>query len=228
MQSNVAIIIPAGPGDTAWRKLLPQLDAAEAREIVLVLAEGDDEFVDTNAETRVVHSPAGRARQLNSGANASHADWLWFLHADSEVSTKTLDATREFVCSGQDAIGYFRLGFADDGPRWMFLNTWGAALRSRLFGLPFGDQGLLMPRRVFEGLGGFDESVGKGEDHALIWAARAQGVPLRAIKAMIRTSARRYAENGWWRTTRMHLGMTREQATRFSRHAKATETRLRS
>ena len=223
MQSTVAIIIPAGPGDTAWRKLLPQLDAAEAREVVLVLAEGDDEFVDINANTQIVHSPAGRARQLNVGANASHADWLWFLHADSEVSTTTLEAMREFIRMAQDAIGYFRLGFADDGPRWMFLNTWGAALRSRLLRLPFGDQGLLMPRRVFERLGGFDESIGKGEDHAFIWMARAQGIPLHAIKATIRTSARRYAENGWWRTTKTHLSMTREQATRFSRHARTNE-----
>lgn len=221
MQPNVAIIIPAGPGDSAWRKLLPQLDVVGAREIVLVLAEGDGGFVDIDASTRIVHSPAGRSRQLNAGANASHADWLWFLHADSQVSTKTLEAMREFVHIDQDVIGYFRLGFVDDGPRWMFLNAWGAALRSRLFGLPFGDQGLLMSRRVFEGLGSFDESIGKGEDHALIWAARTQGVPLRAIKATIRTSARRYAENGWWQTTKTHLGMTREQATRFSRSTRS-------
>ena len=228
MKPSVAIIIPAGPGDTAWRKLLPQLAAANALEIVLVLAEGDDEFADTHANTRVMHSSAGRARQLNAGAHASHADWLWFLHADSAVTTNTLEAMRGFVEANQDAIGYFHLGFLDDGPRWMFLNAWGAVLRSRLFGLPFGDQGLLMPRRIFERLDSFDESVGKGEDHALIWAARAKDIPLRAIKATIRTSARRYAENGWWRTTRAHLGMTREQATRFSRRIKASEVSARS
>lgn len=228
MPSNVAIIIPAGPGDTAWRKLLPQLAAADAREIVLVLTDADGGLTGADLNVRVIHSPAGRARQLNAGAHASHAEWLWFLHADSSVSTKTLDAMRGFVHADQDAIGYFRLGFVEDGPRWMFLNAWGAALRSWLFGLPFGDQGLLLPRRVFEALECFDESVGKGEDHALIWTARAQGIPLRAIKATIRTSARRYAENGWWRTTRTHLGMTREQATRFSRRTKTNKANIRS
>ena len=228
MQPNVAIIIPAGPGDGAWRDLLPQLAGADAREIVLVLAEEDDVSVDSNLNICVVHAPAGRALQLNAGTRASKADWLWFLHADSAVTNKTLEAMRGFVDTNQDAIGYFCLGFVGDGPRWMFLNAWGASLRSRLFGLPFGDQGLLMPRRVFRQLGGFSESIGKGEDHALIWMARAQGIPLHAIKATIRTSARRYAENGWWKTTRMHLHMTQDQATRFSRQAKANEVIDRS
>lgn len=194
---------------------------------MLALAEGDVGPVDGYLNTRVVHSPAGRARQLNSGAQASQANWLWFLHADSEVTATAIEAMHAFVDANEDAIGFFRLGFLDDGPRWMFLNAWGAALRSRLFGLPFGDQGLLMQRRTLEALGGFDESVGKGEDHALIWSARAKSIPLRAIKATIRTSARRYAENGWWRTTKAHLGMTCDQATRFSRRARVNEANTR-
>lgn len=221
MRANVAIIIPAGPGDDAWRNLLPQLDGADADEIVLVLAEDDGGIVATGLDIRVVHAPAGRARQLNAGVNASHAGWLWFLHADSELTPGTLKVMRDFVRQDQDAIGYFRLGFVADGPAGMFLNAWGARLRSRIFGMPFGDQGLLMPRRVFAALGGFDENVGKGEDHALIWAAHAGEIPLRALNAIIRTSARRYAEHGWWRTTWQHLRLSRTQAANFSRRARA-------
>ena len=221
MRANVAIIIPAGPGDDAWRNLLPQLDGADADEIVLVLAEDDGGTVATGLDIHVVHAPAGRARQLNAGVNASHAGWLWFLHADSELTPGTLKVMRDFVRQDQDAIGYFRLGFVADGPAGMFLNAWGARLRSRIFGMPFGDQGLLMPRRVFAALGGFDENVGKGEDHALVWVAHAQGIPLRALNATIRTSARRYAEHGWWRTTWQHLRLSRTQAANFSRRARA-------
>lgn len=228
MPSKVAIIIPAGPGDAAWRALLPQLATASAEEIVLALVDGDEGLSDSDLKIRVVHSPAGRALQLNVGAKASRAEWLWFLHADSVVPSRTLEAMHAFMSDAPDAIGYFRLGFINDGPALMFLNAWGAALRSRWLGLPFGDQGLLMPRKIFEALGGFDESVEKGEDHALIWAARARGIPLRAIKATLRTSARRYAENGWWRTTMAHLRMTREQAKRFSRRTKLHEAMDRS
>ena len=58
----------------------------------------------------------------------------------------------------------------------MAINAFGAHLRSRWFGMPFGDQGFLAPRTTFETLGGFDETVGRGEDHAFVWTARHAGV----------------------------------------------------
>ena len=51
----------------------------------------------------------------------------------------------------------------------MQLNAAGANLRSRWLGLPFGDQGLVLPRASFERLGGFDPALRYGEDHALVW-----------------------------------------------------------
>jgi len=102
----------------------------------------------------------------------------------------------------------------------MWINTIGAHVRSRWLRLPFGDQGLLMPRRVFEALGGFDERHRGGEDHALVWSARRLGVPLRPLRAPIFTSARKYAQLGWWGTTTMHLRLTGAQAWQFSRAAR--------
>ena len=224
MQPGLAIIVPAGPGDHAWRGLLPQLAQARADHIILVPANGDACTPDDPpASLQVCLSEPGRARQLNAGARATDARWLWFLHADSRITASTLDALRRFVDKDESAIGYFRLRFLDDGPRWTFLNAWGAHFRSRVLGLPFGDQGLLMPRRVFDALGGFDENVASGEDHDLVWAARARRIPLRALAAPVFTSARRYARQGWWQTTCRHLSLTHEQAGRFSRRHGSVE-----
>ena len=218
MRPSLAIVIPAGPGDRTWEGLLPQLAAARAREVMLVLAQGDDEVMGAlPANVTVIRSAAGRARQLNAGAARMNADWLWFLHADSRIVASTLDALHRFVEADETAIGYFDLRFLHDGPRLMFLNALGAHMRSRLLGLPFGDQGLLMPRRVYDAIGGFDEHVGAGEDHAAIWAARALDIPLRALRAPVYTSARKYAQRGWWATTRDHVRATAQQARRFSR-----------
>lgn len=218
MRPSLAIVIPAGPGDRTWEGLLPQLAAARAREVMLVLAQGDDEVMDAlPAIVTVIRSAAGRARQLNAGAVRADADWLWFLHADSRIVAATLDALHRFVETDETAIGYFDLRFLRDGPRLMFLNTLGALVRSRLLGLPFGDQGLLMPRRVYDAIGGFGEHVGAGEDHAAIWSARAHDIPLRALRAPVYTSARKYAQRGWWATTRDHVRATAQQARRFSR-----------
>jgi len=222
MQPSLAIVIPAGPGDEAWQGLLPQLGQAHAADIVLVVPRGSPELLATlPANVTVCSAPAGRARQLNAGAMATQADWLWFVHADSRVTAATLAALRRFVAADPDAIGYFDLRFLDDGPRLTWLNTIGANVRSRWLGLPFGDQGLLLPRRVFAALGGFDESEPDGEDHALVWAARRARVPLVALRAPIYTSARKYARGGWWETTRGHLRLTCMQAWRFARLRRA-------
>lgn len=219
MSPSLAIVVPAGPGDQAWRGLLPQLDAVGAREIALVLARADTGNVEgLSSNVTLVTSQAGRARQLNAGAAATCADWLWFVHADSRITdAATIDAARRLVLADEEAIGYFDLQFLGDGPWLMWLNAFGARLRSRWLGLPFGDQGFLMPRRVFDAVGGFDETLGGGEDHALIWTARSMDVPLRPTKAPLHTSARKYARHGWWAITGEHLRLTLMQARTFSR-----------
>ncbi|MEO7917171.1 MAG: glycosyl transferase family 2 [Dokdonella sp.] len=218
MQSSIAIIIPAGPGDEAWRGLLPQLAAVNAREIILVRPDGEPAIdVETQSPLREIRTQQGRARQLNVGAAASSADWLWFLHADSRLGATTAAALHGFIASDRSAIGYFTLRFSDDGPALTAINTFGTWWRCFLFGLPFGDQGYLMPRRVFESLGSFDEAQIGGEDHALIWSARKAGIPVQHIRAPIYTSARKYEDQGWGKTTRHHLALTWRQARQFSR-----------
>ena len=222
---GLAIVVPAGPGDGAWHGLLPQLDAARAQEIALVLARGAPAPAGLAGNVTVVLADAGRALQLNAGAATTRAEWLWFVHADSRVTPATLAALHRFVAADADAIGYFDLRFLGDGPRLTVLNTIGARLRSRWLGLPFGDQGLLMPRRVFEAIGGFDDRHRGGEDHALVWSARGLGVPLQPLRAPIYTSARKYAQRGWWATTAQHLWLTCVQAWRYSRTARAPSER---
>jgi GT2 family glycosyltransferase len=72
-------------------------------------------------------------------------------------------------------------------------------------------------REVFERLGGFDPSHAYGEDHAFVWAARRAGVPVVAAGAPLYSSARKYAEHGWLRTTARHGWLTAVQAWREAR-----------
>jgi GT2 family glycosyltransferase len=170
-----------------------------------------------DARWQVLQSAPGRAIQQNLGAAGASTAYLWFLHADSRLAADTLPALRDFLARDSGALGYFDLRFDDDGPACMRVNAFGARLRSRCLGLPFGDQGLVLPRTAFESLGGFDARIGRGEDHDLVWRARHAGLPLHALEATLYTSARRYAEHGWWRTTVAHLCASVLQAWRFSR-----------
>lgn len=220
--SDLCVVIPCAPGETAWRQLLPQLAGLpEAAEVVLSSADADIGCpLPGNASTpqpgglrQVVGSP-GRAAQQNRGAAAGRNPWLWFLHADSRLHPRAL--ARIEALPDTPALSYFDLAF-HDGPAGMWINRAGAHIRSRWLGMPFGDQGLLLPRRVFASLGGFDAGLDSGEDHALVWAARRAGIPLRPLGLPLYTSARKYAERGWWRTTARHLRLTFQQARRFSR-----------
>lgn len=211
----LSILVPSGPGDRAWEKLWSELPVGEEVERLLVLPDGES-CRPAPASTRVLHAPAGRARQLNAGLLAARAATVWILHGDSRLRPETVAAAFAFARECPRALGWFALGFFD-GPPQMRLNAFGANLRSRFFGMPFGDQGLIAPRRVWIDLGGFDESIGRGEDHAFVWAARRAGVPLRRLPGCVSTSARRYIEHGWWRTTREHLALTWRQRRHFAR-----------
>jgi hypothetical protein len=172
----------------------------------------------------VLTAPAGRARQISAGLAAAHGGTVWVLHADSRVDAETLAAARQaaagFARGDAPALCWFDLAF-HDGPAAMAINAFGANLRSRWFGMPFGDQGFLAPRTLFESLGGFDPSVGRGEDHAFVHAVRRAGLPLRRLRGRVATSARRYVDHGWWRTTREHLVLTWRQRRAFARGATA-------
>lgn len=218
---TLSVIVPVGPGERAWRELLGDLAILEDRaEIILVATSGaiPRDFrmqdYDLKVPTSWLAAPTGRARQQNAGAAAAGGELLWFLHADTRVPADSLAAALRF---GDDAaIGYFDLRFRADGPALVRLNALGAWLRSHWLKLPFGDQGFILKRRLFEELGGFDESLA-GEDHALVWTARRAGVALTALRAPLLTSARRYAERGWLRTTFRHARLTVSQARRFAR-----------
>lgn len=216
--AGLSIIVPIGPGDTAWRGLADQLLPLIPRpQVLLVFADGDAQRVDVPHDFVALSAVAGRAHQLNAGISAAEGEWLWLLHADSRLGLDTWPALREHISALPRALGWFRLAFEQDGPRLMALNALGANLRARWLGLPFGDQGFVLHRDDAALLGPFDPLLAYGEDHALIWRARHRGLPLRRINGTVSTSARKYAELGWLRTTARHLRLTVQQAIQEAR-----------
>lgn len=223
--ARLTVVVPVGPGDRVSPVLLAQLtELPRDAELYLVFVNAADTTQlqtlpkpESGPQPRPLIAVVGRAVQQNIGAAAGIREWLWFLHADSQLASTTLAALAKFVQNDEVALGYFDLRFLDDGPALMRLNALGADLRSRWLGLPFGDQGLVLPRRVFERLGRFNPLLTSGEDHELVWRARRAKVPLRAVGAPLYTSARTYADGGWMTTTVRRLQETWRQARRFAR-----------
>ncbi|MEO8636693.1 MAG: glycosyl transferase family 2 [Gemmatimonadales bacterium] len=218
---RICVIIPVGPGDVAWRGLLAKLApqfGADTEVLLAATTPTPQEFFAMRppglAPERwrwLVGSP-GRATQQNQAAEAAGGRYLWFLHADSRVVADALAVLSERFSVDPDALWYFDLRFLPDGPRLMWMNEVGAHLRSHLLGMPFGDQGLALSRENFLRLGGFREELRYGEDHLFVWAARRAGLRLRPVGRALSTSARKYAQDGWLRTTLSHLWLTWRQA----------------
>ncbi|QDT17765.1 glycosyl transferase family 2 [Alienimonas californiensis] len=210
---GVSVCIPIGPGEAAWVALLADLRPLSAAGGRVICCGAGPRPEELPAEAEWATAPrANRAVQLNAAARACDGETLWFLHADSRLTAADLRAA---VIQGRTltrAVGYLRLAFDTDGPPLTRLNGWAANLRSRRFGMPFGDQGLMVSRSLWEELGGFDEAAPYGEGHLFAWAARRVGAPLIELPAAIVTSARKYRRGGWARTTATHLWLTARQA----------------
>jgi glycosyltransferase involved in cell wall biosynthesis len=137
----------------------------------------------------LVTGPASRGGQLRRGCAAAKGDHLLVLHADTQLAPGWVGPVALHLRTGQ--AGYFDLCF-DRGGAWVA--RW-ANLRSRVLGLPYGDQGLLVPRAVYEAVGGFPDQL-LMEDVALARALRGRLAPIGHVAV---TSSEKYRRQGWLR-----------------------------
>jgi glycosyltransferase involved in cell wall biosynthesis len=176
---NVSIIIPTAPDETAQQQLLN--DLKQLNNQIIISAEGS------------------RAKSLNVGAVKASDDFLWFLHADSRVSTENIFALEQALKKRSNVLHYFDLAY--DGGHLTNSNSLGANIRSRLLGLPYGDQGFCISKNLFNKIGGYPENVPYGEDLLFIRLAKRAGIKLNRVPSKLLTSARKYKQHGWLKLT---------------------------
>jgi rSAM/selenodomain-associated transferase 2 len=197
----LSVVIPALNAGAVLRECIASVAGAD--EIVVVDGGSSDETVAVAAQAgaAIVHAPRGRGLQLHAGAAAARGQWLLFLHADTRLGRGWREAVAHHVAAhGQDAACFrFRL----DDPAWQArLLERAVALRVRWLGLPYGDQGLLISRALYEAVGGF-RALPLMEDVDLI--RRIGRRRLRVMEAAAITSAERWRRDGWLRRSARNL-----------------------
>lgn len=154
---------------------------------------------------RVIQAAQGRGPQIKAGAEAAlagGADWLLLLHADTLLAPGWRDVALAHMATSTHA-GFFRLAFDDDSPgarRVAALANW----RAGALGLPYGDQGLLLPAALYRAVGGV-RPLPLMEDVDLV--RRLGRSRLVALEAEAVTSAERYRRGGWWARPARNLAL---------------------
>ncbi|MBE1284951.1 MAG: glycosyltransferase [Rhodobacteraceae bacterium] len=199
MPAEISVVIPtlnAGaelPG--CLEALFEGLQAGLIRELILSDGGSCDQTIAIaeSAGARIVVGSASRGGQLRRGCEKARGNWLLILHADTRLEPGWAEEVTEQIERRPSSPAHFRLAFRAKGIAPAWVAGW-ANLRSSLFSLPYGDQGLLVPRRLYDEAGGYPDQP-LMEDVALIRALpRCQ-----RLNAKARTSFARYEQAGWMR-----------------------------
>lgn len=167
-------------------------------EVVVADGGGSDGTARLAAEQGavVVDGERGRGTQLAAAAKAARAPVLCVLHADIRLPAATLAAIDAYAAAPLASALAFSLAIDGAGVALRLIAA-GANARSRLFHMPYGDQGLLMTRRMYDEAGGY-RPVPIMEDVLIVRAlARSAGIAISAECVVV--SARRWKRDGPWR-----------------------------
>jgi rSAM/selenodomain-associated transferase 2 len=231
--ARVSIVIPALNEANRIERAIASTRPSQNTEIVVVDGGSSDNTLSIaqNMGAKAIASPAGRAHQMNLGAQAATGDILLFLHADTCLPPGFDALVREALAPDPQSApkptiaGAFLLKIDADAMnlRWV---EWGVKWRSRVLQMPYGDQALFLRADTFHQIGGFP-ALPIMEDFELVRRLKRMG-KIAIVSEPVVTSARRWLQRGVFATTAINqmvvlgyfLGVDREWLRWFYRSKK--------
>lgn len=209
MNSFFSIIIPALNEEYSLPKLLDDLYKQEEKnfEVIVVNAKSSDKTLEEASRFKgkialkvftVERKNVSYSR--NFGASESKAPFLIFLDADTGVDqnfTKQVFAT----VSSQKALVFVPSMMPEKSTFFTNLLFWSTILLLKIsffLGKPFSSGGnIIIEKKFFNKIHGFDETAFVAEDHELIKTAHKAGATIKFLSNVkIKTSLRRLDKEG--------------------------------
>ena len=208
----ISVVIPTLNSErglpAALARLVPAAVDGLVREVIIVDGGSDDgtAAIAEMSGARLLKAERGRGMQLAAGAARARFPWLLFLHADTVLAEgweREAGAYITRVDGGACAAGAaaFRFALDDQGLRPRLLERL-VALRCALLRLPYGDQGLLISKRLYDALGGY-RPLALMEDVDLVRRLGPRRIHLLRARAL--TSAERFKREGYWQRSARNL-----------------------
>lgn len=204
----------------AERNISPELeieviviDGGSIDNTVEIVQDFSNQFNKTKSQPpftiTLLRSPKpGRGYQQMYGADHAKGDIYFFLHGDCILQPgydvaifRALVEALQTAANDKPILGgafSFDLDVHDDPSLWPVI--YGANLRSRYFGLPYGDQGYFFWSSIFQQLGGFPNQAFM-EDYELMLQIKKIGGKIQVINMTLVTQSRRYLRNGALKNT---------------------------
>ncbi len=201
MPAPISVIIPAKDAADELLACLSTLfqgvEAGLVREVIVSSVPSNDNrmrAIADDAGAIWLEGLSGRGVQMKAGADIARGDWLLFVHADTELGSGWTRAVSLHIQSSPDKAAAFRLAFRSSARRARIVEAF-SNWRARAFGLPYGDQGLLISRKLYDELGGFDP-VPLMEDVMMVDRIGKNRLAHLSVQAI--TSPRRQEDEGWF------------------------------
>jgi rSAM/selenodomain-associated transferase 2 len=206
---NTSVVIPVLNESELIESTLSRLiDEQDFQEIIVVDGGSNDNTISivtdfighhdsaNGCRLMLLRSAAGRALQMNKGANRATSQTLLFLHADTTLPDNTAAMINKALSAGR-LWGRFDVRL--DSEQSIFrLIEYMMNLRSAWTGIVTGDQAIFIDRGLFRRKGGFADIV-LMEDIEFSRRLKRDSWPVR-LRAPVVTSARRWQHRGIIRT----------------------------
>jgi len=201
LTKEISIIIPTLNEESTISQCLEAVIDIPGIEVIVADGGSTDStvaIVGQHRDVKVVPSVTGRSVQMNKGAGSASGEILLFLHADCVLSRVAVLNVRNIFEDSTFVGGAFKIKLLSDKFLYRLIEM-GINFRTKIFKLPYGDQGLFVKRSVFEELGGFRE-MPNCEDLDFICRLKKQG-KITILDERISSSIRRWVNHGILRTS---------------------------
>ena len=171
----ISVVIPALNSERCLPRCFDSLIPAAVRGVVREVIVADGGSSDSTlamadaAGAHIISAGKSRSAQLIAGADAARSDWILFLLPETALEQGWDVEAESFLAQAmpeRPRAATFRFALEDFGGDVRRAEA-KANLRAWLLALPYADQGLLIPKRLYKKLGGY-RALARMEDADLV------------------------------------------------------------